>query len=119
MAQKVFVILHDGTMDGDCAGDPMGYIELLTPPDELTLKEAKELRRKQMQDDGDWGPDDIKEELKSLKGAWIVTEATTDLMDEVLDAVDPGSDSGVYALQRALKAIARTMATRIIGKKAS
>lgn len=40
---------------------------------------------------------------------------TIDLMKEVADAVDPGNDSGVYALNRALKAVARKMAVQAVG----
>lgn len=113
---KLFAILHDGTMDGDCAGDPKNMFDVTYRPD-IRMDEVIDMYRAKRfkENEGEWFEED-EDELTDLKGGWIVNESTVDLMEAVADAVDPGNDSSVYSLQRALKAIARKLSIHNFGE---
>jgi hypothetical protein len=115
-SKKLFAILHDGSMNGDCSGDVMDYFPVTEVT--VTLKDLKAMSRDQMIIAG-YDSAEIKDELKEMKGAWIIEESTTELMSAVVEAVDPGCDSTAYACNRALKAIARKLAIASVGKKVS
>lgn len=113
---KIFAILHDGTMNGDCAGDPLEMYEVTNTPD-ITFKGVLDLCRAQLEKET-FDEDDIEEFVKDLKGAWIIDDNTAHLMKEVAKVASASDDGSTYTLQRALKAIARRQAVRSIGKKA-
>ena len=116
MNQELFAICHDGTMNGDCVGDPLNTFNV-TDIKELTFEHVLGMYGEYL-DDNCYNADEIGDELKHLKGAWIVTPETIALMEEVALVVDPGNDSAVYATQRALKAIARKLAVGTLGENA-
>lgn len=134
----VYGVCHDGNMDGDSSFQARDYLEFPACGDigsdkellahfrekwfELNLinygVDPKEFKSMSVEEQEDWGVADLKKAAKKIKGVWIVDVKTQNLMDAVIEAIDPGNDSAAYAGDRALKAIAQYSAIRIIGKKA-
>lgn len=115
-----FAIMHDGSMDGDNIFYALTDVVNVTGIGDgagNSFERMLGLYGEKLDDEG-WDAEEITEQLSEVKGAWIVTQETIDLMGEVADAVDPGSDSLTYALNRALKAIARKQAVHTVGEDA-
>lgn len=108
-----FAIVHDGTLMGDCIGDPCDFIELTTF--DATNCSLDKLKQKWLvqsrESDYEYGEEDIEE----LKGAWIVNEHTKNLVQKVAQRTNTGGDSSVYTLQGTLKVIIDELAVRKLG----
>lgn len=112
---QLFAICHDGTTNGDCEGDPLNTLPVDST--EVDFEQVLKLYGEGMESDC-FDAEEITTALQELKGAWIVSKETVDLMEAVVDAVQPRSDSVVYATQRALKAITKHLAIKSLGEEA-
>jgi hypothetical protein len=125
---KLFALAHDCTLDGDSA--------FYAPDDRIEFKEGQTIRdvrlalheRRVKLDTGDEKISpallrDIIDETNEtytneIKGAWVVTEDTIELLKEIWEAIDPGNDSATYRANHLCKHMAKKFAIKTLGRKA-
>lgn len=126
-----YLILHDGTLEGDCSPDPVDFTKLPKGKAKLSLKEAialyfrnpknavadqdgKKILLSTLSDEevSDYGYPKRTE----IKGGWIINEKTKKLMEKICLSTNTGGDSAVYQLQRILKVVANELAIKKFGK---
>lgn len=95
---KLFAILNDGTTKGD---NPFSFGEgewnVVEYNGEKTLADIIEKAKLNMiaeYNESEW--DSYSEDVESISGVWIVTEATMSKMNKIFDKYDLGNDSSVY-----------------------
>jgi hypothetical protein len=124
---KLFAIVHDGSFDGDNT--------FYCPDDRVEFKEGQNIRdirqayheKRVKADVGDQTltPEEVREVTdmvnedytSQIKGAWIVDEDGLKAIEGLYEHITPGNDSACYALNRAAKSLAHSLALRYPGRK--
>jgi hypothetical protein len=116
--RKLFVMPHDGTWDGESA---FYYPDSALPYKHgMTLEDVRTAYVKQQLGDNKQNPfcdptDYVQQEAAEMKGAWILTQATMDILHEIVEAADPGSDGAVYRCNTICKRVSQRLAVRVLG----
>jgi hypothetical protein len=130
---KLFALIHDGTLDGDStfyAGAEKIEYKLGQNIHEIIknfLNAEVAKRCKDLEAEEPVGPldpvetrlivDEVTDQYKDAKGAWIVDEETILAIEALWDAADPSNDSASYAANRAAKGMAHRLAFKRLGRK--
>jgi len=117
---QFYAVLHDGTMDGDCNGDPCTFIAVPN----MDVEFDNELIAKWTKQEGIYSLDDydtieqfIEDEDINIVGGWVVSEQTKTLINRVVKANGyTGSDYACYAVQRIIKCLLDELCVKRIGQ---
>lgn len=113
MEGKLVAVLHDNTIEGDSEFYAPSLMSALRVKPDAALNEIIHLEIERETSGDDYDDDDRKEYselMYNAKGAWLISEDTLRLIDEIWNELPIGSDGATYRTNAICKIIARHFA---------